>query len=129
MLSMELMLLKRCALAQLCSVATLILTAVDEQNIQCGTCLNRWFDKTLQLIVCGNGAAGINFEHSFIDGHTVLRFASDVFTDTILQFAEQIRGGFMSRSNSYSHVASTIVTPHKILWRLTPVSVGVCSCD
>lgn len=49
-----------------------------------GTCLNRWYDKTLQLIVCENGSAGVNFEHSHLDGHTVLRFASDVFTDTIL---------------------------------------------
>lgn len=49
-----------------------------------GTCLNRWFDKTLQIIVCSNGSAGIVFEHSMVDGHTVLRFASDVYTDTIL---------------------------------------------
>jgi hypothetical protein len=37
-----------------------------------------------QIIVCENGSAGVNFEHSHLDGHTVLRFASDVFTDTIL---------------------------------------------
>lgn len=43
--------------------------------------------------MCQNGAAGINFEHSVIDGHSVLRFASDVFTDTILTFAENIRKG------------------------------------
>ena len=76
-----------------------------------GTCLNRWYDKSLQasqpecraagkqqcalsssllpcvvpqIIVCENGSAGVNFEHSNLDGHTVLRFASDVFTDTIL---------------------------------------------
>ena len=49
-----------------------------------GTCINRWFDKTLQLVVCRNGSAGILFEHSMVDGHTVLRLASDVFTDTIL---------------------------------------------
>ena len=49
-----------------------------------GTCLNRWYDKSLQLIVCENGSAGVNFEHSKMDGHTVLRFASDVFTDTIM---------------------------------------------
>lgn len=27
----------------------------------------------LQIIICENGAAGINFEHSGVDGHTVLR--------------------------------------------------------
>jgi len=56
---------------------------------QIGTCTNRWFDK-LQLIVCGNGKAAINFEHTAVDGHTVLRFASDVFADTILRFAQSI---------------------------------------
>jgi carnitine O-acetyltransferase len=33
--------------------------------VQVGTCLNRWYDK-LQLIVCKNGSAGINFEHSAV---------------------------------------------------------------
>ena len=56
---------------------------------QIGTCTNRWFDK-LQLIVTGNGKAAINFEHTAVDGHTVLRFASDVFADTILRFAQSI---------------------------------------
>ncbi|KAG8925049.1 hypothetical protein FRC02_009961, partial [Tulasnella sp. 418] len=32
-------------------------------GVQVGTCTNRWYDK-LQIIVCGNGAAGINFEHT-----------------------------------------------------------------
>lgn len=30
------------------------------------------YDK-LQIIVCANGEAGINFEHTGVDGHTVLR--------------------------------------------------------
>lgn len=59
-------------------------TSSVESGIQTGTCLNRWYDKSLQIIVCENGSAGVNFEHSHLDGHTVLRFASDVFTDTIL---------------------------------------------
>lgn len=41
---------------------------------QVGTCTNRWYDK-LQIIVFENGAAGVNFEHTWVDGHTVLRFA------------------------------------------------------
>lgn len=38
---------------------------------------NRWYDK-LQLVVCANGRAGFNMEHAPVDGHTLLRFASDV---------------------------------------------------
>lgn len=44
---------------------------------------NRWFDKAIQLIVCENGRAGINMEHSGFDGHTCLRFAEDVFNHSV----------------------------------------------
>jgi carnitine O-acetyltransferase len=56
---------------------------------QGGTCGNRFYDK-LQIIVCEDGSAGINFEHSAIDGHTALRFVSDVFAQTIVTFAKSI---------------------------------------
>ena len=62
-----------------------------KNGVQVGTCTNRWYDK-LQIVVCKNGSAGINFEHTGVDGHTVLRFASDVYTDTILRFARTING-------------------------------------
>ncbi|BGP20849.1 hypothetical protein JCM10213_008115 [Rhodosporidiobolus nylandii] len=58
-------------------------------GVQVGTCTNRWYDK-LQIIVCANGAAGINFEHSGVDGHTVLRYVADVYTELILRFARSI---------------------------------------
>ena len=57
--------------------------------LQVGTCLNRWYDK-LQLIVCADGLAGVNFEHAAIDGHTALRFVSDVVAETIVAFAQSI---------------------------------------
>ncbi|CBN76625.1 Carnitine O-acyltransferase [Ectocarpus siliculosus] len=60
-----------------------------EGDVQVGTCTNRWYDK-LQLIVFENGAAGVNFEHTWVDGHTVLRFASDVFADVIYRFANHL---------------------------------------
>ena len=37
------------------------------KGVQVGTCTNRWYDK-LQIIVCKNGSAGINFEHTGVDG-------------------------------------------------------------
>ena len=61
----------------------------EAPGYQAGTCLNRWYDK-LQLIVCADGSAGVNFEHSAIDGHTALRFVSDIFADTVVQFAQSI---------------------------------------
>lgn len=86
----------------------------DENGVdyQIGTCSNRWYDKlqvslrncgscsadaysnilprVLQIIVCADGKSGINFEHSAIDGHTALRFVSDVFAETIVNFAQSI---------------------------------------
>ena len=103
-------------------------TSEIERGVQVGTCTNRWYDK-LQIIVCKNGSAGINFEHTGIDGHTVLRFASDVYTDTILRFARSINGQapslWASQSpdpakrdpNSFGDVSTT---PHKLEWDMVP---------
>lgn len=59
------------------------------EQYQSGSCTNRWYDK-LQVIVTKDGNAGINFEHSAIDGHTALRFVSDIYADTIIAFAQSI---------------------------------------
>jgi carnitine O-acetyltransferase len=40
--------------------------------------------------VCKDGRAGINFEHSAIDGHTALRVVSDIFADNVVSFAQSI---------------------------------------
>ena len=65
---------------------------LDEETntlVQAGSCCNRWYDK-LQLIVMANGKAGVNFEHSAIDGHTALRYVSDIFAENVVQFAQSI---------------------------------------
>ena len=76
-------------LADMCSTF-LCGTYVMDNGVQVGTCTNRWYDKVcahilrcttlmdlfgfqLQIIVCADGSAGINFEHTGVDGHTVLR--------------------------------------------------------
>ncbi|CEN62658.1 Putative Carnitine acetyl transferase [Aspergillus calidoustus] len=99
-----------------------------EKGVQVGTCTNRWYDK-LQIIVCKNGSAGINFEHTGVDGHTVLRFASDVYTDTILRFARTINGQAPSLwattspdpskrdPRSFGDVSPT---PRKLEWDMAP---------
>ncbi|GAC96101.1 hypothetical protein PHSY_003681 [Pseudozyma hubeiensis SY62] len=66
-----------------------------QRGIQTGTCTNRWYDK-LQIIVCANGTAGINFEHTGVDGHTVLRYAADVYTELIMRFAKSINSATKS---------------------------------
>lgn len=109
-------------------------TSQVEKGVQIGTCTNRWYDK-LQIIVCKNGSAGINFEHTGVDGHTVLRFASDVYTDTILRFARTINGQAPSLWASTSPDPSkrdpasfgdVNTTPHKLEWDMIPeLSIAV----
>lgn len=67
-----------------------------QKGVQVGTCTNRFYDKTIQLIVCKNGTAGINFEHTGVDGHTVLRFAADIYTELIMRFAKSINSATKS---------------------------------
>ena len=98
------------------------------KGVQVGTCTNRWYDK-LQIIVCKNGSAGINFEHTGVDGHTVLRFASDVYTDTILRFAKTINGQAPTLWTTASpdpskrdprSFGNVSTTPRKLEWDMTP---------
>ncbi|GAN05695.1 carnitine acetyl transferase [Mucor ambiguus] len=118
-----------------------------DQGLQVGTCTNRWYDK-LQIIVCQNGSAGINFEHTGVDGHTVLRYVSDIYTDTILRFAKTINSQTQSIFHNYrqrreSHSTNTAAprdragstgsatgyfdhNPRKIEWNMTEeVELGV----
>ncbi|KAI1785469.1 acyltransferase ChoActase/COT/CPT [Ganoderma leucocontextum] len=124
-------------LADLC--ANFLCGTYDLKNgIQVGTCTNRWYDK-LQIIVCADGAAGINFEHTGVDGHTVLRFAADIFTEGLMLLARSInpsaptlfhaplspyaksykppRGQTPTASSPIYHIDTT---PKKLEWTLYP---------
>lgn len=114
-----------------------------EGGVQVGTCTNRWYDK-LQIIVCADGSAGINFEHTGVDGHTVLRFAADIFTEGLMLLARSINpsaptlfhaslspsarsGKPRNRNGAPSPPAETIdTTPKKLEWKLTSeLRVGI----
>ena len=100
--------------------------SVLKDGIQVGTCTNRWYDK-LQLIITKDGKSGINFEHTGVDGHTVLRFASDIYTDSILRFARTINKDSPSIWNENSSSSNIrkgkgdleIQPPRKLEWNLT----------
>ncbi|KIK90875.1 hypothetical protein PAXRUDRAFT_831305 [Paxillus rubicundulus Ve08.2h10] len=123
------------------------------EGVQVGTCTNRWYDK-LQIIVCADGAAGINFEHTGVDGHTVLRFAADVFTEVLMLLARSINssaptlfhaplspyaksykpskstpgkhGNTLSTSSAISASDAYDTSPAKLMWTLTPqIRVGI----
>lgn len=57
-------------------------TDVVENGAQIGTCINRWYDK-LAVIVCRNGAAGMNFEHTCTDGSVDIQMACKIYEGSI----------------------------------------------
>jgi carnitine O-acetyltransferase len=42
---------------------------------------NRWYDKTIQLIVFANGRAGLYAEHALIDATVISRLLTDAMTE------------------------------------------------
>ncbi|XP_066478950.1 carnitine O-palmitoyltransferase 2, mitochondrial isoform X2 [Tiliqua scincoides] len=48
-----------------------------------GDGINRWYDKSFNLILSKDGTAAIHFEHSWGDGVAVLRFQNEVFKDSV----------------------------------------------
>jgi len=70
---------------------------------------NRWFDKSIQIIVAPNAAAGINMEHSGFDGHTILNFAEDIMKDWESSTVEQV---------------DSIKGPSALRWELSNTSLG-----
>ncbi|CAG9785597.1 unnamed protein product [Diatraea saccharalis] len=47
-----------------------------------GDGLNRWFDKSISVIITKDGYSGVNFEHSWGDGVAVLRYFEDIYKET-----------------------------------------------
>ncbi|KIK54537.1 hypothetical protein GYMLUDRAFT_48663 [Collybiopsis luxurians FD-317 M1] len=113
-----------------------------EEGVQIGTCTNRWYDK-LQIIVCSDGAAGINFEHTGVDGHTVLRYAADIFTECLMLLARSINPSAPTLFNaplspyaksykppknatSQTKMEPIDTSPKKLEWKLTSeLRVGI----
>ncbi|VEU23179.1 DEKNAAC104039 [Brettanomyces naardenensis] len=63
----------------------------NSQGIQVGTCTNRLYDK-LCFVVTPNSVAACIYPAAIMDGTTVLRFLSDIYTDSVLRLARQING-------------------------------------
>ncbi|XP_005181443.1 carnitine O-palmitoyltransferase 2, mitochondrial [Musca domestica] len=53
------------------------------KNMLAGKATNRWFDKSLSMLLTADGTAAINFEHSWGDGVAVLRYFNEVYKETM----------------------------------------------
>ncbi|XP_034655684.1 carnitine O-palmitoyltransferase 2, mitochondrial [Drosophila subobscura] len=55
------------------------------KHLLAGKAQNRWFDKSISLLISADGTTAINFEHSWGDGVAVLRYFNELYKDTLRQ--------------------------------------------
>jgi carnitine O-acetyltransferase len=73
-----------------------------------GDMRQRWFDK-FQVIVASNGTAGVNLEHTPVDGHTAIRLPAEI--SDLLKTSE-------GETNSTS-----VPRPQRLKWHLPPTVI------
>jgi carnitine O-acetyltransferase len=94
---------------------------------------NRWFDKSVSLIVFANGASGINCEHCGVDGGALIEFVDflhsegtrgaleanrydqigmPVSSPLIFTLTESLRGHIEQASEAFDDLASRTATTH-----------------
>lgn len=97
---------------------------LEGTNIQIGSCTSRWYDK-LQMVVTSNAVAGVVWESSLMDSTAILRFISDIYTDSILKLARNINGAENTLFDESVQFVSGKVSDHKpnareLRFRMTP---------
>lgn len=60
------------------------------QQLLHGNGTDRYFDKSLQFVVFGNGKTGINFEHTGVDGSVMLRLVAHIYDHIDQAFAHHL---------------------------------------
>ncbi|TMW44808.1 hypothetical protein DOY81_010115 [Sarcophaga bullata] len=53
------------------------------KNLLAGKGTNRWFDKSVSLLLSADGTAAVNFEHAWGDGVAVLRYFNEIYKETL----------------------------------------------
>ena len=92
-------------------------TDIQQKGAQIGTCLNRWYDK-LAVIVCANGASGMNFEHTCSDGSVDIRMACSIYEGSINRADASAFTNGPNGSNGVRHSPK----PQKLHWDI-PASI------
>ena len=88
---------------------------VPGTNIQRGSCTSRWYDK-LQLIVTKNAVTGVVWESSSMDSTAILRFISDIYTDSVLKLAKDINGSeYTLFDTNIKFISAKIKKPEAVL--------------
>ena len=71
------------------------LTEISTQLLY-GDGKNRFFDKSLQLIVFNNGKTGINFEHTGVDGSVMLRLIAHIYDSIDIIYNESMTDNYIA---------------------------------
>jgi len=64
------------------------------KNMLCGNSRNRWYDKSIQLILSRDGHFAINYEHSGVDGTTLGNLVRFIYKNT--KPHEEIKEGYVA---------------------------------
>ncbi|KAH0834294.1 hypothetical protein J3R83DRAFT_11667 [Lanmaoa asiatica] len=86
-----------------------------QEGVQVGTYTNRWYDK-LQIIVCMDGTTGINFEHTGVNGQTILCLETPFFCAHEVPLSDLQLMCSKGASCSW-HVSSTLQCLHSSMLR------------
>ncbi len=73
--------------------------------------LDRWYDKSLQLIVAANGRAAVNFEHSWGDGVSVLRLCNEIVEHSAARPLPPATGAAAAASGAATALPLTLSAP------------------
>eukprot|EP00751_Fragilariopsis_kerguelensis_P002173 CAMPEP_0170827376 /NCGR_PEP_ID=MMETSP0733-20121128/47217_1 /TAXON_ID=186038 /ORGANISM="Fragilariopsis kerguelensis, Strain L26-C5" /LENGTH=436 /DNA_ID=CAMNT_0011191513 /DNA_START=548 /DNA_END=1859 /DNA_ORIENTATION=- len=72
-----------------------------------GNGYNRWFDKSVQLVVCPNGKAGLIGEHSMMDGMPMIGFAEHI-VNTSYEKALNESSSFFPRRRHWDNMTKVV---------------------
>ncbi|CAL9729784.1 carnitine O-acetyltransferase Yat2p [Monosporozyma unispora] len=94
---------------------------IDKRGYQIGSCVSRWFDK-LQLVVTKDSKAAVIWDSFTCDGSVVLRFASEMYTESVLRLAREVNANDPQFS-LWPQVSQTKLNNYKDYSKLNPVNV------
>ncbi|CCK71033.1 carnitine O-acetyltransferase YAT2 KNAG_0F03710 [Huiozyma naganishii CBS 8797] len=94
---------------------------IDQKGHQVGSCVSRWFDK-LQLVVTADSKAAVIWDSFTCDGSVVLRFASEMYTESVLRLAKEVNAND-SDFSLWSDVKQTKLPIYENYSKLDPQAV------
>ncbi|SCU85629.1 LAFA_0D16798g1_1 [Lachancea sp. 'fantastica'] len=103
-------------------------STVNEQGVWQGSCCSRWYDK-LQLVVTKDAKASVIWDSLTCDGSAIMRFASDIYADSVLRLAREIDDS--SVFSLWDSPSATNACPSKrvkkLVWELSDTMKEVVS--